>query len=536
MRDISLQVSRRSRLRLSFGLAISLGLASGCGPDDVAQSMGAIDAASMDAHLRFLAGDELEGRAPGTRGSELAANYIAAQFQLAGLTPGAQSGYLQHVGLVAARSDVRLTFRAKGGASFEPAAGGGFVAWTTAPAETLRVTGELVFVGYGIDALEYDWDDYKGADVSGKILLFLSNEPPAEAGFRSDTLTRYGLESYKFEQAVERGAAGAILVHMMGADGHKWEAVRGVRGGEVLSLETLRAPRPALQGWLSEETARQVIGMAGLDFPTLIELAGSRKFRPISAGVTLRATIVNRSRSIVDYNVAGLLPGSDPERADEVVVYTAHFDNLGIGLPVASDSIYNGAYDNASGTALLLTLAQAFGRLARRPERSILFLALTAAEPDLLGSAHYVREPLIPLAKTLAAINLDRANLWGPTEEVILQGHPDSRLSRIAEAAAEAEELRLEVAGRRGRGHANRSDDLNFSQAGVPAICICHGLDFLGRMPGWGRELVDGFEAEHYRQPSDEYRSELDLRGALQQGRVAFRIGLDLANAGGRPR
>ncbi|UCF20134.1 MAG: M28 family peptidase [Gemmatimonadota bacterium] len=497
--------------------------------------MEAISAASIDAHLRYLSSDLLEGRAPGTRGSELAATYIATQFELAGLEPVSGSEYLRPVRLLARRSRARISFRARGGAALAPVAGEDCVVWTSAPVDTLRLTAEVVYVGYGIHAPEYDWDDFKGVDVSGKVLLLLGGGPAAYGSYPAELQGDYALEHHKFEEAARRGAAGAVLIHLAQPSGYQWGAVRGARGAEILSLGATETPPPALHGWLSEETARQVIGMASLDFTTLVELANSRQFRPIGTGVNLRATIVNRSREFADYNVAGLLRGGDPGRAGEVVLFAAHFDHLGIGPKVGLDSIYNGAYDNASGIALLITLAGAFARMERPPARSLLFLALTAAEPDLLGSAHYVSQPLVPLAQTVTAINLDRANLWGPTADLLLIGD-EARLYKYVEEAAAAERLQLRSARGVGRGHRYRSDELSFLGAGVPAVRLGHGLDFIGRMPGWGEAVIGAYGAGHYRQPSDEYRPDFDYRGAVQQGRVAFRLGLQLANSGRRPR
>ncbi|KPK81625.1 MAG: hypothetical protein AMS25_05625 [Gemmatimonas sp. SM23_52] len=512
---------------------------AGCARDEAARGLAAITPAALEASIRFLSSDLLEGRRPGSRGSELAALYISTQFELAGLQPAiGDSSFLQPVALLAIRPRTRLSFRARGGALLEPRYGAEFVARSGEPEGAVREEGELVFVGYGISAAEHDWDDYKGVDVSGKFLLLLPNDPGRSAAgrFRGDTLTYYGLESYKLEEAARRGASGVILIHTLELVGYGWNVLESRRSGEEIRLERAGGTAPVrFQAWLSEETAEQVVAMAGLDFATLLESARSERFRPISTGVMVSASVDGDVRRFSDVNVAGLLRGSDPQRAAEVVVFTAHYDHLGMGAAVDSDSIYNGAYDNASGTALLLVLAEAFARLEPRPARSILFLAVTAAEPDCLGSRYYVENPAIPLERTLADINLDGVNLWGPTEDVAVFGLETSSLESIAAAAAEAEDLRLRGDPFPELGYLYRSDQLRFLEVGIPVAYVGHGLDYVGRMPGWGRQTLAEYWERAYQQPSDELKADVDLRGAVQQGRFAFRVGLSVANAAEKP-
>jgi Zn-dependent M28 family amino/carboxypeptidase len=511
----------------------------GCARDDAATGLAAITPEALEAYVRFLSSDLLEGRSPGTRGSELAAFYISTQFELAGLQPAVgDSSFLQPVALVSKRPRAWLSFRARGGAALEPSQGPDFVARSGELEEALRVEGELVFVGYGIAAPEHEWDDYKGMDVSGKVLLILPNDPGTVASgrFRGDTLTYYGMESYKLEEAARRGASGAMLIHTRELVGYGWNVVESSWTGEQVGLEPAPGSQPlGLQAWLSRETAEQVVAIAGLDFATLLESARSERFRPISTGVTVSARVNSEVRHFTDVNVAGLLPGSDPRLAGEVVVFTAHYDHLGIGPSVDSDSIYNGAYDNASGTALLINLAEAFTRLERRPARSILFLAVTAGEPGCEGSRYYVENPLIPMQRTVANINLDGVNFWGPTEDVVVIGAESSSLEAVAAAAAEAEDLQLRGDPAPEQGYLYRSDQLSFLEVGIPVAYVGHGLNYVGRMPDWGRRLLEEYRERHYRQPSDEFRSASDLRGAVQQGRFAFRLGLDVANAAERP-
>jgi Zn-dependent M28 family amino/carboxypeptidase len=511
----------------------------GCSVDEAGRGLGAITAEGFDAHLRFLASDLLEGRAPGSQGAELAALYIATQFELAGLHPiVGDSSFLQPIPLAAVTSRPTLAFRARGGASFEASHGPDFVAWSSRPAEPTEIEAELVFVGYGISTPEAGWDDYKEVDVSGKVLLMLLNDPGLgrPGRFRGDTLTYYGLPDYKYEEAARRGALGAILIHTRDLAGYGWHLVESVRRREQLQLEAAQGiPRPEFQGLMSRSASETIVSMAGLDFATLLESATSENFRPIPVGLTVSASVRSEVRPLVDANVAGLLPGADPELAGEVVVFTSHFDNLGIGPSVDSDSIYNGAYDNASGTAMLILLAEAFSQLPERPARSLLFLAVTAEQPDLLGTRYYVETPLVRLESTVANINLDGVNLWGPTHDIVAIAGRASTLEEVVVRAAAAEDLRLEGDRAPEQGYLYRSGQFTFMRADVPAVYIGHGLDFIGQMPGWGAGMMSDYREEHYRQPSDEYRADSDLRGAVQQGRVAFRVGLAVANAGERP-
>jgi Zn-dependent M28 family amino/carboxypeptidase len=526
----------RSLLSLMALAALAV---AGCGRDEAATGLAAITPEALEASIRFLSSDLLEGRRPGSRGSELGALYISTQFELAGLQPAVgDSSYLQPVALAAMRPRTRLAFRARGGAALEPGYGSEFVARSGEPEEAVREEGELIFVGYGISATEHDWDDYKGVDVSGRFLLILPNDPgqALPGRFRGDTLTYYGLESYKLEEAARRGACGAILIHTRELAGYGWNVLESRRSGEEIWLEQAGGTPPVgVQVWLSQETAEQVVAMAGLDFATLLESARSERFRPISTGVTVSASVSGDVRRFSGVNVAGLLRGSDLQRAAEVVVFTAHYDHLGIGPAVDSDSIYNGAYDNASGTGLLLVLAEAFARLEPRPARSILFLAVTAAEPGFLGSRTYVEDPAVPLERTVANINLDGVNLWGPTEDVAVIGSETSSLESIAAVAAEAEDLRLRGDPSPELGYLYRSDQLSFLEVGIPVAYVGHGLDYVGRMPGWGRRKLAEYRERDYQQPSDELKADADLRGGVQQGRFAFRLGLSVANAADKP-
>jgi Zn-dependent M28 family amino/carboxypeptidase len=500
-------------------------------PDPVETAMGEIRAEAIEAHLRFLASDLTEGRAPGTRGIEVAAEYVAAQFRRAGLAPAVgDTSYFQRVPFVGMTPDPQLAFVA-GGRRFPLRYRDEFVAWSGEQVPEVAAEGEVVFVGYGTYAPEFDWDDYKDVDVTGKVLLVLVNDPgKTEPGrFRGDTLTYYGRWTYKFEEAARRGATGAVLVHTTELAGYPWSVVRASWGGEQFELpQRAGEPRVPVKGWIPWEVAARVLAAAGQDLDALYAAAQRPDFRPVETGVRMAARVRTRLRRIESSNVAGLLRGR--ARPDEVVVYTSHYDHLGIGTPVNGDSIYNGARDNASGTALLLALADAFARLPKPPERSVLFLAVTAEEQGLLGSRYYAENPLFPLEKTAANVNMDAVNVWGATEDIVVLGADRSTLGPIVEEAARAEGLVLEGDPFPGQGYFFRSDQFSFVRRGVPAAYVEQGWTFVGRPPGWGEARHAEYNERDYHQPSDEIRPDFDYAGAVQQGRVAFRIGWQVAN------
>ena len=519
------------------GLACGLALAVACTEAPPAErAMQAIDAPALDAHMRFLSDDLLEGRGPGTRGIEIAAQYIAAQFQRAGFEPAvSDTSYFQRVPFVAMTPDAQLAMRA-GGRRFDLGYGDDFVAFSGVQEPTASASGELVFVGYGVTAPEQNWDDFEDVDVTGKILLVLVNDPgKTQAGrFRGDTLTYYGRWTYKYEEAARRGAAGAILIHTRELAGYPWGVVRSSWSGEQFELQaTPGEPRVPVKAWITWDAAARVLAAAGQDLQALYDAAQSADFRPVPTGVQVDATVRSRIRRIESSNVAGILRGSS--RPDEVVVYTSHYDHLGIGDPVNGDSIYNGARDNASGTALLIALADAFARLPEPPARSILLLAVTAEEQGLLGSRYYAENPILPLTKTAANVNVDALNLWGATTDIVALGVDRSTLGPIVEQAAAAEGLTLEGDASPEQGYFFRSDQFSFVRFGVPAAYIDQGYDYVGRPAGWGEAREDEYREHDYHQPSDEYRADFDLAGAVQMGRVAFRVGYDVAQMSAFP-
>ena len=498
-----------------------------------------VDTAAMDAHLRFLASDLLEGRAPATRGGGLATAYIAAQFQALGLEPAGEKGtYFQPVALVGMTPQATFAWgKTEGGTApdslpFRDA----FVAWAERPEADIAADGEVVFVGYGIRAPEWQWDDYKGTDLRGKVLLMLVNDPGLvdSTVFLGKILTYYGRWTYKLEEAARQGAAGAILVHTTESATYPWDVVRSSWSVEQFKLDQAQTPSLAVAGWVTAASARTAIAKAGLNLDSLSRAAARRDFRPVATGIQASVRIKSALRRVQSDNVAARLPGRDPQLAGQAVLITAHWDHKGIGPVVRGDSIYNGAEDNASGVAAMLGVAKALAQLPR-PLRSVVFLATTAEESGLLGSEAYVQKPLLPLARTAAVLNLDVTNVRGATRDIGALGMDRSTLGPVFEAAARAEGLTVESQPDV-RGSFFRSDHFPFARAGVPALSIKPGVDFVGRPKGWGEEQESLYNQQRYHQPSDEYQATFRYDGMAQQVRVTIQTAWAVANNRELPR
>src|SRR5712692_9562734 len=489
-----------------------------------------VDTAAMDAHLRFLASDLLEGRAPATRGGRLAAEYIAAQFQALGLEPaGANGTYFQPVALVGMTPQPMLSW-GKAGATDTLVYRDAFVAWAERPEADIAASGEVVFVGYGIRAPEWQWDDYKGADLRGKVLLMLVNDPGLvdSTVFLGKILTYYGRWTYKLEEAARQGAAGAILIHTTESATYPWEVVRGSWSVEQFMLDQPHSPSIAFAGWVTEGSARAVLTKAGLNLDSLSQAAARRDFHPVATGVMASVHVHSALRRVESENVVARLPGRDPRQASQAVLITAHWDHKGIGPAVRGDSIYNGAEDNASGVAAILGIAKALAQLPRTA-RSIVFVATTAEESGLLGSEAYVQRPLIPLGQTAAVLNLDVTNVRGATRDIGALGMDRSTLGPVFEAAARAESLAVQSQPDV-RGSFFRSDHFPFARSGVPALSIKPGVDFVGQPKGWGEQQENVYNQERYHQPSDEYKPTFRFDGMAQQVRVTVRAARAIAN------
>ena len=521
-----------SRLALLSALALAT---LACQADVDTGATPAISPSEIADHMRVLSSDEYFGRGPGHPGGRMAADYIAARFEEYGLE-APMGSYLQRfpiIGTTPLPSTVSLSFRGPGG-QLSPTYLDDFVLNAGDPeAEGISGRAELVFVGYGIDAPESGWDDFAGVDVAGKYILILVNDPPAPTTepdrFGGIAMTYYGRWTYKYEEAARQGALGALVVHETEPAGYPWSVVRGGFSGEQFSLPPDPAgPGPAgLIGWVSLDVARAVLALGGHDFDDLKARAATRGFTAIETGVTVSGSVDSGVRRVETQNVAGLLRGS--ARPDEYVLVTSHYDHFGIGEPIDGDSIYNGAYDNASGTALIIAMARALTSKETAPERSVLFIATGAEEQGLLGAEWYVQSPLFPLDRTVAEVNFDGANLWGVTTDVIVQGVERSELGAYVRPRAAELGLTIMPDAEPQNGYFFRSDHFPFAKAGVPSLYVEHGWEFVGRSEEWGETIRTDYTALYYHAPADEFSEDFVFEGAVQQGTLGLLTLLDIA-------
>ncbi|MGH9662673.1 MAG: M28 family peptidase [Bryobacteraceae bacterium] len=486
------------------------------------------------AHVRFLASDLLEGRGVGARGGELAAEYIASQLALAGARPAGDNGtYFQRVPLVGIETQTGSELAAVAGERSVPFRWlDDFVGVNRRQRAREAIDAELVFAGHGIAAPEFRWDDFKTADVKGKVLVLFTNEPPSTDPkfFGGRALTYYGRWTYKYEQALRKGALGALIIHTPPTAGYAWDVVRNSWGREDPYVKLADgAPELAFAGWLTTEAANRLLSLAGKSVAELLQAAASPQFRPIPLGVRLRGTIHSRIRAIETRNVAAIIPGGD--RAAEAVIFSAHWDHLGIGTPVAGDAIYNGAVDNATGCGVLLEIARVWGALPQKPRRSALFLAVTAEEGGLRGSEFYAHHPLVAPGKTAVSLNYDMLYPLGRTRDVVVTGAERTTLWPLVEATAKRFGLAIQPDAEPEQGRFYRSDHFSFARAGIPAFSIKNGAEYLGKPAGFGPEAMKEFNAKHYHRPSDEYRDDFDFSGIEELARFGFTLGADAANA-----
>lgn len=495
----------------------------------------AVSADVMRAHLEFLADDALEGRAPGTRGGLIAAKYIRAQFQRLGLEPAGDSGsYYHRVPIISLTPTPTLTVSGNG-ATRDLRFRDDFVMWSMRNDSLVRYAGDAVFVGYGIVAPEYQWDDYRGVDVKGKIVVALVNDPGLQDStiFRGRILTYYGRWTYKIEEAERHGAAGLILIHTTESATYPWSTVTSSWTGAQVRVE-----RPAssllMAGWVTDKAAATLFP-AGTDLAAAMRRAASRDFRPMPLTARLSGEIRSVVRRSETFNVLARLPGTGP-LANEAVLIGGHYDHLGVGAPVNGDSIYNGALDNASGTAAMLATAESFRHSGIRLNRSLVFMAFAAEESGLLGSTAYAANPTIPLRRLAAVLNVDVMNLSGRTRDVAALGTDQSSLGELFTRAAAAEGLRVSVnEDALIKGSFFRSDHFPFARAGVPALSLESGTDFVGRAKDWGKAQADEYTAKRYHQPSDEVLPSFSYDGAVQQMRVIVRTAMAAATVKAQP-
>lgn len=506
--------------------------ASGCGGGAAPGGGARFDRARLLDHISTLSSDEFGGRAPGSPGEEKTVAFLTAGFRELGLEPGNPDGtYEQAVPLVGMTVTGMAASSDPGGA-WEP--GADFVAWSKRAATEVRASGELVFAGYGVTAPEYGWDDFADFDPAGKVLVVLVGDPPGDEHFGGAAMTYYGRWSYKFERAAEAGALGALIVHETGPAGYPWEVVSGSWTGEQFDL---RSPdgggdRVEVEGWITRGRAAALFEAAGRGFDEAKAAARAPDFAPIPLGVTAEFSLTARFRELDSRNVVARLPGTGAP--DETVIYTAHWDHLGTAEGVEGDAIYNGAYDNATGTAGLLALAGAFAAEGA-PRRSVLFLAVTAEEAGLLGSRHYAENPLYPTASTAAALNMDGMNVWGVTTDITVVGLGQSELDdRAAEVAAELGRV-LRPDPEPEKGFYYRSDHFEMAKVGIPAFYPDGGIEFVGKPPGFGMEARAAYVAEAYHKPGDEVQDWYDLSGMAADLEFLYGLGRRIADSDAWP-
>ena len=541
------------RLSINFRSVIVATVISAIAVSGYSQSRGGkitLNEDSMRAHTRYLSSDLLEGRGTGARGGELAASYIAAQMEALGLKgAGANGSFFQPVSLVGVKADpdTKLVVSGRNGKETFKFADD-YVAFTGAQTEDVDVDADLVFVGYGINAPEQKWNDYKGdaADYRGKILVMMVNDPPATAAepnlFGGKALTYYGRWTYKFEEAARRGAAGVILLHTDESAGYPWSVVRTSNGSWRFDIaRTAGDPTPFLnmRSWVTNDTAQKIMKLAGYELADMRSKAASRDFQPVKLNLKGKINLKSELRRVEAPNVIGILPGRDPKLRDEYVVYSAHWDHFGVGAPdKTGDTIYNGAVDNATGCAAVLAIAEALAKLpvSQRPRRSSLFLFPTAEEQGLLGAEWYSRHPVVPVEKTAANVNLDSMNMLGLTRDFNPLGAERSSLEAVVQAVAREKGLRVTPDARPEQGSFYRSDHFPFAKVGVPSISLKEGDDFVGHPKGWGEEQFKAYNTNRYHQPSDEFDPNWNYQGMIQVTEIALAIGMRVANDPAMPR
>ena len=503
------------------------------------------DAAKLRERVIKLSADDFEGRGPGTAGGKLAAQYIADELKVGGVSPGNGNSYFQNVKLVGIKADPATQLQVGAGTyKF----GDDFVATTSAQSADVSIDAELVFAGYGIDAPLYKWNDYSGkpADYRGKVLMIMVNDPPATEAepnlFGNKALTYYGRWTYKYEEAARRGAAGVILVHTDESAGYGWNVVRTSNGSwryEIARTPADTTPFLKMKSWATNEAATKMLSGAKLNLNDLRAKARVRGFKPVKTGLKVKLNLKSEMQTFDSPNVVGIVEGSDPKLKSEYVVYTAHWDHLGIGEPDATgDRIYNGAYDNASGVAAVIGIAEALAKMPvkERPKRSILFLFPTAEEQGLLGAEYYSFNPLVPLAKTAANVNIDGVNFFGKTSDFSALGAERSTMDAVINEAARERNLTVEGDMRPEQGFFFRSDHFPFARVGVPAISLRHGDNFVSPLKGEAEAFFKEYTAKYYHQASDEYKEWWDTSAMIQEAELGLAIGIKLANLPAMPR
>src|SRR6266852_3303546 len=505
-------------------------------PGSAIAALQKIDPERIRAHLRFLADDLLEGRGTGQRGGDIAAEYIATQFALDGLKPAGDNGtYMQKIPMVGItpQPETKFSLVRWDGSVIDLKPLDEYVAYDQTQQLQSDVDADIVFVGYGIEAPEYDWDDYKGVDVKGKVLLMLVNEPPSDDPkfFKGKALTYYGRWTYKYEEGVRKGAVGVILIHQTDLASYPWEVVRNSNSGEKSFLKVDGTPKLAVASWIQFDVAQKLAAAGSKDLGKLMLYARERDFRPVALQVKLKAHMVSKIRLFDSNNVIAMLPGSDRKLRNEAVIYTAHYDHLGIRPDMPGDNIYNGANDNATGCGILLEVARTYALAPQRPKRSILFASVTAEEQGLLGSEYLGKHPPVPAGKIALDLNYDDIPPLGSPEEVEISCSERTTFDPTVEALAAEFRLAIRPDAHPEAGHYYRSDHFSLARVGIPAFSLNEGIKYKGHDAAWGMQKASEYTDKHYHQPSDEYRADMDFTGDAVMARFGFALGWQAASA-----
>jgi Zn-dependent M28 family amino/carboxypeptidase len=504
-------------------------------PTPAFAAMQTIDPERIRAHVRFLADDLLEGRGTGQRGGDIAAQYIATQFGLYGLKPAGDSGtYLQKVPMVGVTTLPESTFTivSNSGQPMNLKLLDDYVTSNQTQQPQSDINTEIVYVGYGIEAPEYNWDDYKSTDVKGKVLLMLVNEPPSDDPrfFKGKALTYYGRWTYKYEEAARKGAVGVILIHKTDMASYGWDVVRNSWSGEAAYLKAEGVPKLTAASWVQLEVARKLAAAAGMDLDKMMVDARSRDFRPIPLPARLQAHLVSGIRPFDSNNVIAMLPGTSARLKNEAVMYTAHYDHLGIAPNQPGDKIYNGANDNATGCGILLEIARAYSAAGTKPARSIIFASVTGEEKGLLGSEYLGKHPPIPAGNISLDLNYDDVPPLGSPEETEVSGSERTDFYPVVQSTAKDFRLAIRPDARPEAGHYYRSDHFSLARVGVPSFSINEGMKYKGHDTNWGMQQAEDYTAKRYHQPTDEYHPDMDFTGDAAMARFGFALGWKAAS------
>ena len=511
--------------------------------DTLKPSLDVITPDALLSHIKILASDEFEGRAPGSKGEELSINYISEQFKAAGLKPGNPDGrYFQEVPLAGIKSDPRMQFVINSKPPMDLKFADDFVATSARLENEIKIdNSDIIFVGYGVVAPEYGWDDYKGVDVSGKTILMLINDPQVpdpkdttkldDHMFKGKAMTYYGRWTYKYEIAAQRGAAAAIIIHETVPAAYPWQVVKSSWSKENFELDNPDKNMGAVQArsWITVDVAKKLLADCGQDFDALKKSAITKDFKPVTLNAKANIDIKQTVREFKSHNVIGKFEGADPTEKDQYIIYSAHWDHLGKHPELPGDQIFNGAIDNASGVSAVITLADAFPKADPPPKRSILFMATTAEEAGLLGAKWYAEHPLYPLQKTLADINIDTLNVWGKARDIEDTSYGFSDLDDMLAADAKRQGRAMIPNQRPEKGSIYRADNFEFSKVGLPSLYIGKNQHLMSRPPN-GSLRADEYDLKDYHQPSDEVKPDWDLSGAVQDVDLLFEVGYEVAN------